>query len=57
MKRIFYFVIPLFGFLSCQKTSTCKCTDGHSYSVDASKKTLKEACDKYSTEEISCKAS
>ncbi|MNJ84100.1 hypothetical protein D3C87_15430 [compost metagenome] len=57
MKRIFYFVIPLFGFLSCQKATTCKCTDGHSYSVEASKKTLKEACDKYSTEEISCKTS
>ncbi len=57
MKRIFYFVIPLFGILSCQKVSTCKCTDGHSYSVDASKKTLKEACDKYATEKISCEVS
>lgn len=54
MKRIFYFVVPMLGFLSCEKPSTCKCTDGHSYSVDASGKTLKEACHKYETEKISC---
>lgn len=54
MKRIFYFVILLFGFLSCQKSATCKCSDGYSFSVNASKKTMKEACSKYSTETISC---
>lgn len=54
MKRIFYFVIPLFGFLSCQKSATCKCSDGYTFSVDASRKTMKEACSKYSTDKISC---
>ncbi len=56
MKRIFYFVIPLFGVLSCQKSTTCKCSDGHSFSVDTSKKTLKEACSKYTTETVTCEA-
>jgi len=55
MKPIFYFVISLSGLVSCAKSRTCTCTDGHKYTVTTSKKTAEDACKKYSTEGIECK--
>lgn len=55
MKPILYFVICLFGLLSCAKSRTCSCTDGYSYTVTTSKKSAQDACEKYSVSGIECK--
>lgn len=54
MKPIFYFVIALSGLVSCTRSRTCECSDGYKYSINTSKKTAQDACEKYSTEGVDC---
>lgn len=55
MNKIFYFAVALFLLASCQKSQTCDCSDGYSFTVKASRKTAEDACEKYSGENIDCK--
>nr|WP_294861430.1 hypothetical protein [uncultured Fluviicola sp.] len=55
MNKIFYFAVGLFTLVSCQKSQTCTCSDGYTFTVKASKKTAADTCEKYSDEKIDCK--
>lgn len=55
--RLFLFVFPVLGLMSCLKNHVCECSDGSKIEITGNRKQARQACEKLSEDgtNTSCK--